>query len=1068
MPFEVSQIDRRFHGFTRDIAEDLDAQLLSLMGMEVSDPLFPSKFDQVARQRAIESAFHYVDKEGQPQVAKRQLRAGEFSDELPTPFRSLIGPGGSLAPVDPLRRGELRGLPLFMRSQINPMFLASGQGGFTGKGLNPNVMPLGDMVQEGVITNEYLTFLRRMQKKGVDGLTAFERMANIRSGGKPGVSMAMAAGNVVPYGAVATGNPFVATSGKEGRMKNIILPMDEIYTPGFRFKDATTKKVLRAYSPFFEKEAGAPFSPVPPSDEARAAVSSSVQQVEGVSLLPGEGPRRATASEGSDIITLMKQKDASKAVDELNAMVGQNEVQKFYRSEIQAALTLSEQAQEQGLRYNDPRRAAVRERIKLSASTLNDMMPGDSQAVPITMQYKYGTGKNAPVLSDELFEKLVVQMQSQGRDPFGPIEANIHRSAKRLKGVSLFQADSVGFDIEDLNMRAADLGVPPLEYVGQSSVSRVDELALESFDRELERNQAGIAEQFEAQRNAVSATQSTVGKDGDVWVMRGAKAEHMDTPGIKPFDRGWLGNPYSTRAEMAKPGYSRTEAVNKFRDRLQQKLSEDAEFRAAFESIRGRSLQYTLKVPGSHAEVIAQELNKLPPALRVISGGQVGADRIGLEAAKKLGIATGGTAPKGYRTSVGDDPSLRAFGLSESSDAGYTARTKLNVQNSDITLLFTNPGNTPGKGTNSPGSVATRRYARELGKELLENPTKEEVVAAMGRTGATTINIAGNRSFAQPGAIEEAISFAKQAFDAREAVDIQMPELRTPSIVEEAAEIGSRTVGEDIEISPLRTAWRTFSANVNAAIDMSDSPEEAKRLRSLLQPRVYIDRPEAEIAKDLLKFLENPPKEMFSADAAVEQALAEDGVRQGFERKTLKGRGPVATVQAQVQEERLIRLAETQKARDFVKGNISFDEYIQFTGPKTETRLAMEYHLYGMMGPDHYPIMKLPPRGSQGALMGQFEKAMTLYAKSPYSFYGDELFFKPGQMNANPSNIMSILNEETQDVIRKFLTNDDALVPAMIHRGYTVDAKKQANAIRIAAKNGEIVEILRRIVRTAL
>jgi hypothetical protein len=869
----------------------------------------------------------------------------------------LIGPKGALAPVDPLRRGELRGLPAFMQGQIDPAFLASGQGGFTSRALNPNVMPLADMVQEGVITNEYLTFLRRMQKKGVDGLTAFERMANIRSGGKPGVAMSTAAGNVVPYGVVATGNPFVATSGKRGQVKNIVLPMDEIYTPGFRFQDATGKMVTRVYG----RELTGPVTPTMPSDAARAAVSPSIQQAEGVSLIPGEGPRRATASEGSDIITIMKQKDATKAVEELNSMVGQSEVQNYYRTEVQAALELSEQADAKGLKYNDPVRAAVRERIKLSASALNDMMPGDSQAVPITMQYKYGVGGNAEILTDDLFEKLVVQMQSQGRDPFGPIEANIHRSARRTRGISLFQADSAGLDIEDLNVRAVRLGITPLEHVGQSEVGRVDEMALQQFDEDLARQQAGVAEQFEAARSA---------------------------PKSGP--------------------------------------------------------------------------------LRIISGGQVGADRMGLESARKLGIETGGMAPKGYRISGGQDPSLKGFGLTESADSGYTTRTRANVKNSDLTLLFTNPGNEPRKGTNSPGSVATRRYARELGKELLENPTKEEVVAAMARTGASTINIAGNRSFAQPGAIEEAISFAKQAFDARESVGLELPETQGPSIVEDAAKIGSRTVGEDVELSPLRVSWQRFAGEVNREIAATDDPKRAKELLRLLKPRIYIDRPESEIAKDLLKFMEDPPKEMFSADAAVDQALAEDGIRQGFENKTLKGRGPVASIQAAVQEERLIRLAETQKARDFVKGNISFDEYIQFTGPKTETRLAMEYHIYGMMGPDHYPIMKLPARGSQGALMGQFEKAMTLYAKSPYSYYGDELFFKPGMMNANPSNIMSVLNDETQDVIRKFLTNDDALVPAMIHRGYTSDARKQANAIRIAAKNGEIVEILRRIVRTAL
>ena len=55
--------------------------------------------------------------------------------------------------------------------------------------------------------------------------------------------------------------------------------------------------------------------------------------------------------------------------------------------------------------------------------------------------------------------------------------------------------------------------------------------------------------------------------------------------------------------------------------------------------------------------------------IKVISGGQVGADRIGLEEAKKLGFETGGTAPHKYLTSKGSDLSLKDFGLTEISNA---------------------------------------------------------------------------------------------------------------------------------------------------------------------------------------------------------------------------------------------------------------------------------------------------------------------------------------------------------------------------------------------------------------
>lgn len=60
---------------------------------------------------------------------------------------------------------------------------------------------------------------------------------------------------------------------------------------------------------------------------------------------------------------------------------------------------------------------------------------------------------------------------------------------------------------------------------------------------------------------------------------------------------------------------------------------------------------------------------------KIISGGQTGADRGGLEAARTLGIPTGGTAPRGYLTETGPDESLREFGLTESKSSAYVVRT---------------------------------------------------------------------------------------------------------------------------------------------------------------------------------------------------------------------------------------------------------------------------------------------------------------------------------------------------------------------------------------------------------
>ena len=85
---------------------------------------------------------------------------------------------------------------------------------------------------------------------------------------------------------------------------------------------------------------------------------------------------------------------------------------------------------------------------------------------------------------------------------------------------------------------------------------------------------------------------------------------------------------------------------------------------------------------------------------KIISGGQNGADRIALEVAQEFGIPTGGTAPKGFRTSKGYDVSLRyAFHLKESKSWSYPSRTMQNVDDADATLIFQSRDSTGTKKT---------------------------------------------------------------------------------------------------------------------------------------------------------------------------------------------------------------------------------------------------------------------------------------------------------------------------------------------------------------------------------
>lgn len=95
--------------------------------------------------------------------------------------------------------------------------------------------------------------------------------------------------------------------------------------------------------------------------------------------------------------------------------------------------------------------------------------------------------------------------------------------------------------------------------------------------------------------------------------------------------------------------------------------------------------------------------------LKVISGGQIGADLAGLRAAQSLGLLTGGTAPKGYRTLKGAQPGLAGFGVVESGSSGYPTRTQRNVVDADTTLIFA-------KNLASAGTKLTIEYCEKHGK----------------------------------------------------------------------------------------------------------------------------------------------------------------------------------------------------------------------------------------------------------------------------------------------------------------------------------------------------------------
>lgn len=134
---------------------------------------------------------------------------------------------------------------------------------------------------------------------------------------------------------------------------------------------------------------------------------------------------------------------------------------------------------------------------------------------------------------------------------------------------------------------------------------------------------------------------------------------------------------------------------------------------------------------------------------RIVSGGQTGADRAALDWACQRGVAHGGWCPKG-RLAV-DGPLPAHYQLLETESAGYRQRTKLNVRDSDATLIF-NTGALDG------GTLQTVRFARTLGKphlvvqldELTPEAAALQVRAWLTAGQFSALNVAGPREEKRP------------------------------------------------------------------------------------------------------------------------------------------------------------------------------------------------------------------------------------------------------------------------------------------------------------------------------
>ncbi|MBS1270543.1 MAG: hypothetical protein MAG794_01500 [Gammaproteobacteria bacterium] len=133
------------------------------------------------------------------------------------------------------------------------------------------------------------------------------------------------------------------------------------------------------------------------------------------------------------------------------------------------------------------------------------------------------------------------------------------------------------------------------------------------------------------------------------------------------------------------------------------------------------------------------------PVMRIVSGGQTGADRAALDVALELGIKSGGWVPRGREAEDGAIPN-RYPNLRETESAVPAVRTELNVRDSDATVIISH-------GSLVGGTALTESLAGKLKRPLLhldlncmsETEAADSLRGWLLRNRPRVLNVAGAR-----------------------------------------------------------------------------------------------------------------------------------------------------------------------------------------------------------------------------------------------------------------------------------------------------------------------------------
>lgn len=150
---------------------------------------------------------------------------------------------------------------------------------------------------------------------------------------------------------------------------------------------------------------------------------------------------------------------------------------------------------------------------------------------------------------------------------------------------------------------------------------------------------------------------------------------------------------------------------------------------------------------------------------RVISGGQTGADRAGLIAAKACGILTGGWMPKGYIALDGIHPKFaQMYDILEHKSDKYGQRTKLNIVESEGTVRFASQWNAAAEKLTLKEILKSDRPYLDIETGAEAKLTPQDLVKWLKEKKIRVLNVSGNAEENSMGIEAKVVDFLTETF----------------------------------------------------------------------------------------------------------------------------------------------------------------------------------------------------------------------------------------------------------------------------------------------------------------